>query len=122
MCSVSALRCPVISRCTNVGLDETSIFLAGGLAFDSTHAIESLATPRTEKTTMKPVTILAQAVGAWLQYEFACARSTLFNEPYMSVPIAHALYSIFKAGGPLKPFFGLSRVVGRVELASCLAD
>ncbi len=43
---------------------------------------------------MKPVTILAQAVGAWLQYEFACNRSNLFNERYMSVAIADALYAL----------------------------
>jgi hypothetical protein len=45
---------------------------------------------------MKPVKILAQAVGAWLQYEFACDRSNLFNERYLSVPIATALHAIYK--------------------------
>jgi hypothetical protein len=45
---------------------------------------------------VKPVTIIAQAVGAWLQYEFACGRSTLFNERYISVPVANALHSIYK--------------------------
>jgi hypothetical protein len=40
---------------------------------------------------VKHVTILAQAVGAWLQYEFACNRSNLFNERYLSVAIADAL-------------------------------
>lgn len=45
---------------------------------------------------MKPVTILAQAVGAWLQYEFACNRSNLFSERYLSVAIADALNAIHK--------------------------
>ena len=45
---------------------------------------------------MKHVTILAQAVGAWLQYEFACNRSNLFNERYLSVAIADALYAMHK--------------------------
>jgi hypothetical protein len=39
---------------------------------------------------------LAQAVGAWLQYEFACNRSELFNERCMSAPIASGLYAIYK--------------------------
>ncbi len=43
-----------------------------------------------------PTRILAQAAGAWLQYEYACGRSMLFNERYMSVPIASALYAIYK--------------------------
>ena len=29
-----------------------------------------------------------------MQYEFACGRSMLFSERYLSVPIANALYSI----------------------------
>jgi hypothetical protein len=45
---------------------------------------------------MKHVTILAQAVGAWLQYEFACSRANLFNERYLSVAIADALYAMHK--------------------------
>ena len=45
---------------------------------------------------MDPAYILSQATGAWLQYEFACGRSMLFNERYMSVPIASALFSIYK--------------------------
>jgi len=45
---------------------------------------------------MDPIRVLAQAVGAWLQYEFACGRSALFNERYLSVPIANALYSVYK--------------------------
>jgi hypothetical protein len=45
---------------------------------------------------MDTVRILAQAVGAWLQYEFACDRSNLFNERYLSVPIANALHAIYK--------------------------
>src|ERR1039457_4681457 len=45
---------------------------------------------------MKDITRLAQAVGAWLQYEFACNRSNLFNERYLSVAIADALYAIYK--------------------------
>jgi len=45
---------------------------------------------------MDSVRTMAQAAGAWLQYEFACGRSPLFNERYMSVPIAGALYAIYK--------------------------
>ena len=45
---------------------------------------------------MDPAYILSQATGAWLQYEFACGRATLFNERYMSVPIANALFTIYK--------------------------
>jgi len=45
---------------------------------------------------MDSIRVLAQSVGAWLQYEFACGRSTLFNERYMSVPIANALHSLYK--------------------------
>jgi hypothetical protein len=45
---------------------------------------------------MDPTRNLAQAAGAWLQYEFACGRSTLFNERYLSVPIANALYFLYK--------------------------
>src|SRR4051794_21458402 len=46
---------------------------------------------------MEPARILAQAAGAWLQYEFACGKANLFSERYMSVPIAEALGSIYKA-------------------------
>lgn len=45
---------------------------------------------------MDPAYILSQATGAWLQYEFACGRAPLFNERYMSVPIATALFRIYK--------------------------
>lgn len=45
---------------------------------------------------MNPAKRLAQAVGAWLQYEYACNRSELFNERCMSVPIASCLYAIYK--------------------------
>lgn len=45
---------------------------------------------------MKDVTRLAQAVGAWLQYEFACNRSNLFNERYLSVAISDVLNVIHK--------------------------
>lgn len=45
---------------------------------------------------MKPVSIIAQAVGAWLQYEFACDRSNLFCESYLAVPIANALATIYR--------------------------
>jgi hypothetical protein len=45
---------------------------------------------------MDPAKTLSQAAGAWLQYEFACGRSMLFNERYMAVPIANALYAIYK--------------------------
>lgn len=45
---------------------------------------------------MNPAMRLAQATGAWLQYEFACNRSELFNERCMSVPIASSLYAIYK--------------------------
>lgn len=31
-----------------------------------------------------------------MQYEFACGRSMLFSERYLSVPIANALHSIYK--------------------------
>jgi hypothetical protein len=31
-----------------------------------------------------------------MQYEFACGRGMLFNERYLSVPIANALYSIYR--------------------------
>jgi hypothetical protein len=44
---------------------------------------------------VKTIRVLAQAVGAWLQYEFACNRSNLFNERYLSVPIANALSAVF---------------------------
>jgi len=45
---------------------------------------------------MNHARILAQAAGAWLQYEFACHRSKLFSERYMSSPIASALHAIYK--------------------------
>jgi hypothetical protein len=45
---------------------------------------------------MDPAFLLSQATGAWLQYEFACGRSPLFNERYMSVPISNALVGIYK--------------------------
>jgi hypothetical protein len=45
---------------------------------------------------MDPAKRLAQAAGAWLQYEFACNRSELFNERCMSAPIASGLYAIYK--------------------------
>lgn len=44
---------------------------------------------------MDPARNLAEGVGAWLQYEFACGRSRLFSERYMSVPIANILYYIY---------------------------
>lgn len=44
---------------------------------------------------MKSSLILAQAAGAWLQYEFACGRSELFNERYMSVPVSQAINAIY---------------------------
>ena len=45
---------------------------------------------------MNNVKRLAQAARAWLQYEFACNRSELFNERCLSVPIASALHAIYK--------------------------
>lgn len=45
---------------------------------------------------MDTARILAQAAGAWLQYEFACGRASLFNERYLSSPIANALHSVYK--------------------------
>src|SRR5262245_48191599 len=39
--------------------------------------------------------LLALGVGGWLQYEFACHRSGLFNERYLSVPISQVLNSVF---------------------------
>jgi len=44
---------------------------------------------------MDPAKRLAQAVGAWLQFEFACNRSELFNERCMSASIASGLYAIY---------------------------
>ena len=38
---------------------------------------------------------LALGVGGWLQYEFACHRSGLFNERYLSVPISQVLNAVF---------------------------
>lgn len=46
---------------------------------------------------MHAARILAQAAGAWMQYEFSCGRAALFNERYLSVPIANALYAIYKS-------------------------
>jgi len=43
---------------------------------------------------MKQERVLAQAVGAWLQYEFACNRTNLFNERYLSTPISGALTAL----------------------------
>ena len=45
---------------------------------------------------MDPAIRLALAVGSWLQYEFACDRSELFNERYMSAPIASCLHTLYK--------------------------
>jgi hypothetical protein len=45
---------------------------------------------------MGPAKRLAQAVGAWLQFEFACNRSELFNERCMSASIASGLHAIYK--------------------------
>lgn len=45
---------------------------------------------------MDAVRTIAQATGAWLQYEFACGRSNLFNERYMSVPISGALSYLYR--------------------------
>jgi hypothetical protein len=45
---------------------------------------------------MDPAIKLALAVGAWLQYEFACDRSELFNERCMSAPIASCLHALYK--------------------------
>lgn len=44
---------------------------------------------------MDAVRTLAQATGAWLQYEFACGRSEVFNERYLSVPICQALRHLY---------------------------
>ena len=38
---------------------------------------------------------ISLAVGAWMQYEFACGRSTLFSERYISAPIANALHHLY---------------------------
>ncbi len=39
---------------------------------------------------------LAMAAGAWLQYEFACQRDTLFNERSLATPISNVLKSVYK--------------------------
>jgi hypothetical protein len=39
---------------------------------------------------------LAMAAGAWLQYEFACHRSQLFDEGSLVTPISAALNTIYK--------------------------
>jgi hypothetical protein len=39
---------------------------------------------------------LAMAAGAWLQYEFACHRSQLFDEGSLVAPISAALNTIYK--------------------------
>jgi hypothetical protein len=39
---------------------------------------------------------LSEGVAAWLQYQFFCDRSRLFNERYMSVPIANILHAIYR--------------------------
>ena len=39
---------------------------------------------------------LAQAVGAWLQFEFACNRAELFNERCLGPAIAGGLHAIYK--------------------------
>lgn len=44
---------------------------------------------------MDPIRKIAQATGAWLQYEFACGRSHLFNERQLSTPIASVLNHLF---------------------------
>jgi hypothetical protein len=38
---------------------------------------------------------IAQATGAWLQYEFACGRSNLFNERYITTPVAAVLKHLY---------------------------
>jgi len=86
---------------------------------------------------MHPAYILAQATGAWLQYEFACGRSMLFNERYMSVPIANVLFAIYKQevrSEYLHPVLGAGRsgpgrrpevdfaVVGKYPKLSCALE
>jgi hypothetical protein len=44
---------------------------------------------------MNEVRKIAQATGAWLQYEFACGRSNLFNEARLSTPISSVLEHLF---------------------------
>jgi hypothetical protein len=39
---------------------------------------------------------LAMAAGAWLQYEFACQRDTLFNERSLVTPISNVLKTVYK--------------------------
>jgi hypothetical protein len=38
---------------------------------------------------------LAMAAGAWLQYEFACQRDTLFNERSLVTPISNVLKAVY---------------------------
>ncbi|MGR9244052.1 hypothetical protein ACU8OH_35660 (plasmid) [Rhizobium leguminosarum] len=47
---------------------------------------------------LKTRKVLAQAVGSWLQYEFALGRGGLFSERYLSVPISQALAYKYKCG------------------------
>ncbi|MBB4184782.1 hypothetical protein GGE07_001408 [Sinorhizobium terangae] len=42
--------------------------------------------------------VLAQALGSWLQYEYALGRGGLFNERYISTPISQVLSYRFKCG------------------------
>lgn len=44
---------------------------------------------------MDTVHAIAQATGAWLQYEFACGRSNLFNERYITTPVAAVLRHLY---------------------------
>jgi hypothetical protein len=39
---------------------------------------------------------LAMAAGAFLQYEFACQRDTLFNERSLVTPISNVLKAVYK--------------------------
>jgi hypothetical protein len=45
---------------------------------------------------MNTVKRLAMAAGAWLQYEFACDRSQLFDEGSLVTPVSAALDTIYK--------------------------
>jgi len=44
---------------------------------------------------MKLTRRLTEGVGAWLHFEFACNRSGLFNESYLSVPVGQILSATF---------------------------
>src|SRR5262245_51814972 len=44
---------------------------------------------------METERLLAEGIGGWLQYEFACHRAGLFNERYLAVPISQVLNSVF---------------------------